>query len=65
MARPQNLDFFFVTRVCYERFGPMLKPLVPMFHFDLSIGLSGIAEKQVPAKLKLIVVDTYDDHRHS
>ena len=42
----------------------MLKPLVPMFHFDLSIGLSYITEKQVLAKLKLIV-DTYDDHRHS
>ena len=30
----------------------MLKPLVSKFRFDLSARLRGIAEKQVPAKLK-------------
>ena len=33
----------------------MLKPLVSMFRLDLSARLKGIAEKQVPAKLKPIV----------
>ena len=35
----------------------MLKPLVSKFHSDLSIRLKDIVEKQVPAKLKPIVVD--------
>ena len=35
----------------------MLKPLVPKFRSDLSIRLRDIAEKQVPVKLKPIVVD--------
>ena len=30
----------------------MLKSPVPMFHPDLSVRLKGIAEKQVPTKLK-------------
>ena len=34
----------------------MLKALVSKFRSDLSVRLSDIAEKQVPAKLKLIVV---------
>ena len=34
----------------------MLKPLVPKFRSDLSVRLRDIAEKQVPAKLKPIVV---------
>ena len=33
----------------------MLKPLVPKFRLDLSARLKGIAEKQVPAKLKPIL----------
>ena len=33
----------------------MLKPLVPKFCIDLSARLKGIAETQVPAKLKPIV----------
>ena len=34
----------------------MLKPPVPKFRSDLSVRLGDIAEKQVPAKLKPIVV---------
>ena len=34
----------------------MLKPFVPTFRSDLSVHLKDIAEKQVPAKLKPIVV---------
>ena len=34
----------------------MLKPLVPKFRSDLSVRLKDIAEKQVPVKLKPIVV---------
>ena len=34
----------------------MLKPLVPKFHSDLSVRLRDIAEKQVPVKLKPILV---------
>ena len=33
----------------------MPKPLVPKFRLDMSARLKGIAEKQVPAKLKPIV----------
>ena len=37
----------------------MLKPLVPMFHFDPSVRLMDIAQKQVPAKPKpIVLVDT-------
>ena len=35
----------------------MLKPVVPKLRPDLSVRLKDIAEKQVPAKLKPIVVD--------
>ena len=38
----------------------MLKPLVPNCHPELSVRLKDIAEKQVPAKLKLIV-DSLDN----
>ena len=34
----------------------MLKPLVPKFRSDISVGLRDIAEKQVPAELKPIIV---------
>ena len=34
----------------------MLKPLMPKFRSDLSVRLRNIAEKQVPVKLKPIVV---------
>ena len=43
---------FFVIRVCYEKIGHMLKPLVPKIRPDLFARLKYIAEKQVPAKLK-------------
>ena len=46
---------FFVIRVYYEKFGHILKPLVPKFRSDLSVDLKDITEKQVPAKLKQIV----------
>ena len=39
-----------------KKIGHMLKPLVPKFCSDLSVRLRDIAEKQVPAKLKPIVV---------
>ena len=48
--------FFFVLRVCYEKLGNMLKPLLPKVRSDLCVRLRDIAEKQVPSKLKLIVV---------
>ena len=35
----------------------MLKPIVPKFRSDLSVHFKDIAEKQVPAELKPIVVD--------
>ena len=35
----------------------MLEPIVYKFRPDLSVRLKDIAEKQVPAKLRLIVVD--------
>ena len=34
----------------------MLKPIMPKFHSDLSVRLRDIAEKQVPVRLKPIVV---------
>ena len=40
----------------YEKLIPMLKRLVLKFRPDLSSRLKDIAEKQAPAKLKLIVV---------
>ena len=43
-------------KVYYEKLDHMLKPLVPKFCSDLSVYLRDIAEKQVPAKLKPIVV---------
>ena len=50
---------FFVIRVFYEKLCRMLKPRVPKFHLDLSGRSKDIAEKQVPAKLKAIVVTCY------
>ena len=47
----------FVLRVCYEKLGHILKPLMPKFRSDLSFRLRDIAENQVPAKLKPIVVE--------
>ena len=35
----------------------MLKPLVSKFRSDITVRLSDVAEKQVPAKLKPIVED--------
>ena len=49
--------FVFVIRLCYEKLDHMPKPLVPKLHPDPSAPLKDIAEKQVPVKLKLIVVD--------
>ena len=45
----------FAIRVHYGKLGHILKPLVPKFRPDLLARLRGIAEKQVPAKLKPIV----------
>ena len=53
----QHPDFFFVIRVYYEKLGHILKPLVPKFRSDLSVRLRDIAEKQVPAKLKSMIVN--------
>ena len=40
----------------------MLNPLVPKFRPDLSAHLKGTGEKQVPAKLKRIVVSPSGDN---
>ena len=53
-SRWQDPDFF-VIRVYYEKLGHILNPLVPKFRSDLSVRLTDIAEKQIPAKLKPIV----------
>ena len=42
----------------------MLKPLVPKFRPELSVRLKDIAEAQVPAKLKPIVVSALLDAAH-
>ena len=47
--------FIFAISVHYEKLVHVLKPLVPMFRSDTSVRLRDIAERQVPAKLKLIV----------
>ena len=46
----------FVIRVYYEKLGHILKPLVPKFRPGLLSRLRDIAEKQIPVKLKPIVV---------
>ena len=57
-ANSMTLKFwFFVITVYYEKIGHRLKPLVPKFCLDLSVLSKDIVEKQVPAKLKLIVGD--------
>ena len=43
----------------------MLKLLVPRFRPNLSACLKDVAEKQVPVKLKLIVVHISNLHHHS
>ena len=43
-------------RVYYEKLGHMLKSFVPKYRSDLSVRLKDVAEKQVPVKLKPIVV---------
>ena len=40
----------------FQKIGRMLDPLVPKFRPDLSVRLKDIAEKEVPAKLKLTVI---------
>ena len=56
-ASGKTLKFWFpVIRVYYEILGHMLKPIVPKFCLDLWARLKDIAKKQVPAKLKPIVV---------
>ena len=50
---PEILIFLYI-RAYYEKLG--LKRLVPKFRPDLSTRLKDIAEKQVPMKLKPIVV---------
>ena len=51
---PEILIFCYKSN--YEKLGHILKPLVPKFRPDLSARLKDISEKQVPAKLKPIVV---------
>ena len=56
-ANSRTLKFrFFAIRVYYEKLGLILKPLVPNFRPDLFAHLRDIAEKQVSANLKPIVV---------
>ena len=46
MSQWQDPEFFiFVVRFNYEKLGHMVKPLMPKFHFDLSIHLRDITEK--------------------
>ena len=45
-----------MIRIYYEKLGHMLKPLVPKFRPDVFARFKDIAEKQVPARLKPIVV---------
>ena len=47
---------FFVIRIYYEKLGHMLKPTVPKFRPNSFAHLKEIAKKQVPVKLKLIVI---------
>ena len=46
---------FSVIRLCYEKIGHMLKPLMPKFRSDRSARLKVISEEHVPAKVKPIV----------
>ena len=57
-ANGKTLKFgFFVIRAYYEKkSGHMLKPFVLKLRPDLSAHLIDIAKKQVPARLKPIVV---------
>ena len=55
MARPWDFDVFGYKSILQKTKSP-LKLLAPEFRFDLSVRLRVIAEKQVPAKLKPIVV---------
>ena len=54
---PKILLLFFVIRIYNEKLRHRLKLLVPKFCSDLSARLKHIADKQVPVKLKPIVVD--------
>ena len=47
---------FFVIKVCYEKLGRILKLLVPKYRPDLSARLKDMAEKQVTARVKPIVI---------
>ena len=47
---------FFVIRIYYEKLGHMLKPTVPKFRPNSFAHLKEITKKQVPVKLKLIVI---------
>ena len=55
-----------VIRVYYKIVGHILKPLVPKCCPDIYIytRLRDIAEKQVPAELKLIVACSITDAKH-
>ena len=54
---------FFAIRVYYEKLGLILKPPMSKFRSDLSVCLRNIAEKQVPAKLKPIIVNYESDEQ--
>ena len=47
---------FFVIRIYCEKLGHMLKPTVPKFCPNSLAHLKEITKKQVPVKLKLIVI---------
>ena len=53
---PEILIFFFVVRLYHEKLGRVLKNPMSKFCSDLFVRLRDITEKQVPAKLKPIVV---------
>ena len=59
----QDPEILIVFRVYYEKLGHMLKNPMSKFCSDLSIRLSDIAEKQVPAELKPI--EAHHDKRRS
>ena len=55
MERHRNFDFFAI-RVYYGKLCHMLKPLKTKLHPDISAHLKDTFKKQVPTKLKPIVV---------
>ena len=54
--RSRVLIFFFLLLVYITKIRSHAETPMPKFHFDLSVRLMDTGEKQVPAKLKSIVV---------